>query len=111
MNTLLAAGLGFSAKEIAPRLKAQGWRIIGTSRNVEGVAAIEALDYEAALFTGDAPSADLKDAISATTHLLLSAPPIAEGDPLLVHHAEDLANAPNLEWVGYLSTIGVYGDT
>jgi nucleoside-diphosphate-sugar epimerase len=39
----------------------------------------------------------------------MSAPPDRDGDPLLVRHV-DVAAAPNLTWIGYLSTIGVYGD-
>jgi nucleoside-diphosphate-sugar epimerase len=42
--------------------------------------------------------------------VLISAPPGAEGDPVLRHHSRDLARAPGLVWLGYLSTIGVYGD-
>jgi nucleoside-diphosphate-sugar epimerase len=87
------------------------WRIIGTSRDADGVAEIEALGHEALQFAGDAPSAELARAIGEATHILHSAPPSAEGDPMLVHHEADLATAPHLEWIGYLSTIGVYGDT
>jgi nucleoside-diphosphate-sugar epimerase len=42
------------------------------------------------------------------THVLVSAPPDATGDPLLRHHADDLSRT--ISWVGYLSTVGVYGD-
>lgn len=129
MNTLLAIGLGYTAKEIAARLKsdrsppphpaqraapgegAKHWRIIGTSRDAKGVAEIEALGYEALQYAGDAPSADISRTISQATHILHSAPPSAAGDPLLIHHQADLASAPKLELIGYLSTIGVYGDT
>ncbi len=111
MNTLLAIGLGYTAKEIAVRLNSDCWRIIGTSRNAEGVAEIEGLGYEALQFAGDAPSAGLSQVIAEATHILHSAPPSAAGDPLLIHHEADLASAPKLEWTGYLSTIGVYGDT
>ena len=47
----------------------------------------------------------------SATHLLISAAPNADGDPVLNALREDIArHAPNLEWVGYLSTTGVYGD-
>ncbi|WP_088346119.1 MULTISPECIES: SDR family oxidoreductase [Rhodomicrobium] len=110
MNTLLAIGLGYSATAIAADLKAEGWRIIGTARGADGVRAIEALGYEAIAFDGEAPSPALAGALRQATHLLLSAPPGADGDPVLRHHANDLAAASNLAWIGYLSTIGVYGD-
>src|SRR5262249_38608687 len=37
--------------------------------------------------------------------------PSADGDPVLIHHGADLATLGTLRWIGYLSTIGVYGDT
>ena len=37
-------------------------------------------------------------------------PPAAEGDPAFVHHAADIARATKLGWIGYLSTVAVYGD-
>jgi nucleoside-diphosphate-sugar epimerase len=46
----------------------------------------------------------------AATHIVSSIPADGHGDPVLRHHAEDLAAAPDLRWIVYLSTIGVYGD-
>ncbi len=109
MSVLLAVGLGYSAKELARRLHAQGWRIIGTARSGEGTRAIEAMGYEAVVFDGTAPSPALSRALSQAAHLLVSAPPGDDGDPLLAHHDMDLRAAP-LKWAGYLSTIGVYGN-
>ena len=109
MSVLLAVGLGYSAKALARRLHAQGWRIIGTSRSGEGARAIDAMGYEGIAFDGSAPSPALSRAIGEATHLVISAAPGEDGDPLLAHHADDLRGAP-LRWIGYLSTIGVYGN-
>lgn len=109
MTVLLAVGLGYSAKELARRLHTQGWRIIGTTRSSAGVRAIEAMGYEAVVFDGAAPSSALARATREATHLLISASPGEGGDPLLAQHANDL-RAAQLKWVGYLSTIGVYGN-
>lgn len=109
MPVLLAVGLGYSAKELARRMDARGWRIIGTARTVAGVRAIEARGYEGVQFDGTAPSGALSRAIAESTHLLISAAPGEGGDPLLALHADDL-RAALLQWVGYLSTIGVYGN-
>jgi nucleoside-diphosphate-sugar epimerase len=108
-HTLLAVGLGYSAKALAARLKPQGWDIIGTARSAGTHQAIEALGYQAAAFDGTAPSPQLTAAIGAATHLLVSAPPDEDGDPLLLHHLRDL-HASHIVWIGYLSTVGVYGD-
>ena len=49
--------------------------------------------------------------LRGVTHLLSSVPPDASGDPVIdAHRAEIDAIAPQLAWVGYLSTTGVYGD-
>ena len=108
MSTLLCIGLGYTARVFAARVAAQGWRVIGTAQTPGGAAAIAALGYEAIAFDGTAASDELRTALASATHLLVSAPPDASGDPLLRHHAGDLPSARS--WVGYLSTVGVYGD-
>jgi len=49
----------------------------------------------------------MRVALAAASHLLVSLPPDAEGDPFL-RRWRDALERP--EWVGYLSTTGVYGD-
>ena len=63
------------------------------------------------IYEGGAPSEDLAAATRETTHLVMSISPDAAGDPLLQAFAGGLRAAmPKLEWAGYLSTVGVYGD-
>jgi len=108
---LFCFGLGYSAEALARRLVPLGWQIAGTARTREGVAHIRALGYEAVLFDGTAPAPDLANALAGATHVLVSAGPDSEGDPCLHVHGADLARARGIAWIGYLSTIGVYGDT
>jgi nucleoside-diphosphate-sugar epimerase len=118
MNHLLCFGFGFSARALARRLAGLatgGWRITGTSTSAEGVERIRAAGFEAALFDGSAPSPEAAAALATATHVLVSAPPgeAAEGDggdPVLRRHRGDLVQAARLQWIGYLSTIGVYGN-
>jgi len=49
-------------------------------------------------------------ALRHTTHILSSIPPGEAGDPVLARHADQIHAAPELRWIGYLSTVGVYGD-
>ena len=57
------------------------------------------------------PGADMTPALNAATHLLISAAPGDAGDPVLAElHDEIAQRADQFEWVGYLSTTGVYGD-
>jgi nucleoside-diphosphate-sugar epimerase len=94
---LLIFGLGYTASRLAERLRAEGWRIVGTRR----VADSGALAF-------DDPA--IADEIAQATHILSSAPPDADLDPVLTRYADMLRTAP-ATWIGYLSSSGVYGDT
>ncbi len=108
MTHLLCIGLGYSARVFAARMAARGCRVTGTATSDAGIASIAALGYDAIAFDGNARSDALRAALACATHLLISAPPDANGDPFLRHHASDLASP--LAWIGYFSTVGVYGD-
>src|SRR5262249_22238756 len=54
---------------------------------------------------------DLKAAISASDALLISAAPAAGRDPMLATLEGEIAQAPRLKSVVYLSSLGVYGDS
>jgi nucleoside-diphosphate-sugar epimerase len=106
-KTLLSFGHGFSASALAPMLLDRGWRVIGTTRSQEKAAAIAATGVEARVW----PGSDLGEDLSAANALLISPAPGPEGDPVLLEmHEQIAAVAPNFDWVGYLSTTGVYGD-
>jgi nucleoside-diphosphate-sugar epimerase len=107
---LLCIGLGYTAEALARRVAPLGCHIAGTARSAEGAARIASLGYDSIPFDGSAPSPALADAIAAATHIVISASPDEAGDPALRFHADDLARAPSLSWIGYLSTIGVYGN-
>jgi nucleoside-diphosphate-sugar epimerase len=104
---LFCFGLGYSALALARRLTGSGWVIGGTCRTSEKAAPLLATGLCADLFDRNRPVG--QKALSGITHLLVSIPPDAEGDPVLARHGDDIAAlAPS--WVGYLSTTGVYGD-
>ena len=105
MNHLLCFGFGFSARTLATRLDKQAWKISATSRDPEGIAEVNAQGFHGFLF-------DSKLQIAPdVTHLLISAPPDENGDPVVRLFQEQLQRlSKQLKWVGYLSTTGVYGD-
>ena len=106
-QTLLSFGHGFSARALATRLVPQGWRIIGTTRSADKCDAIAATGVEPVVW----PGTDLQPYLDLADHLLLSAAPGAEGDPVLATMSDQMmAAASRMKWVGYLSTTGVYGD-
>lgn len=107
MNTLLSLGHGYSAQALSRLLLPQGWRIIGTTRSSEKAAKLRATGIEPLIW----PGTPLAPALAQATHLLCSIAPGETGDPILAAHAMDIAAAaPHLQWAGYLSTTGVYGD-
>lgn len=110
MSHLLCLGMGYSARVLASRLHGEGWRISGSAQSAEGKLQVTAAGFEGILFDGTSTSQDVIDALHAATHLLISAPPGVTGDPVLTHCGDSITAAPNLRWIGYLSTVGVYGD-
>ncbi len=108
---LFCFGLGYSSLALARALQAEGWEIAGTVRTGDKQAALKAEGIEAHIFDGSGPMADGAAALDGTTHLLDSIPPQeALPAPPLAWHASDIAQLEDLDWVGYLSTTGVYGD-
>lgn len=97
-KTLLSFGHGYSSRALARLLPADEWTVIGTSRS-----------------GGDGtvrwPGSDMSDALARATHILVSVAPNEHGDPVLNALRDQIAaEASHIEWVGYLSTTGVYGD-
>ena len=64
----------------------------------------------ARVFSPEYCDAEIASDIAASDAILVSIPPDASGDPVLSTFKDAIAAAPKLRWVGYLSTVGVYGD-
>ncbi|MDX1647705.1 MAG: SDR family oxidoreductase [Longimicrobiales bacterium] len=110
MSHLFVFGYGYSARRIGEEALRLGWRVSGTRRSAEGVAELEAMGISGHVFGGDAPSPGVGARLATASHVLVSTPPQASGDPVLRHHRPDVVASESLEWIGYLSTTGVYGD-
>jgi nucleoside-diphosphate-sugar epimerase len=109
VSRLLAFGLGYSAQALAKRLAARGWNIAGTVRDDANAERLRRQGYGIVRFAGEPDDAAVAELLPGTTHLLLSIPPGHEGDPVLAQYGPALAALGALAWVGYLSTVGVYG--
>lgn len=103
-RTLLSIGHGYSARALARRLIDDGWHVIGTTRSPGKAAELAAEGVEPMTWPGDPLPLD------RVSHVLSSVAPDDAGDPVLAEAAQALKAADHLEWVGYLSTTGVYGD-
>ena len=110
MQTLFCLGLGYCARHLVAGLDRTRWRITATARSPDRADALRAEGIAAVVFDGSASAPGVGEHLATATHMLVSAPPGPDGDPLLARHAIDVAAAPRLQWIGYLSTIGVYGD-
>lgn len=102
---LFVFGHGYSAEAISRKLLSEGWTVTGTARSAEKAAHLRAIGVRPLVL----PEDDLGPALAMASHLLISAGPDADGDPMLRHYSAEL-EAANPSWIGYLSTTGVYGD-
>ncbi|MBY4631002.1 SDR family oxidoreductase [Rhizobium croatiense] len=103
-------GCGYSGAAIAKAFAGEKVRVSGTTRSADKVEALGANGIDAFLFDGETMDEDLRRALESVTHLVQSIAP-GKADPLLRLLGEDSARLlPRLEWIGYLSTVGVYGD-
>ncbi|KKJ77949.1 hypothetical protein WH95_05910 [Kiloniella litopenaei] len=112
---LFCFGLGFSALVFARRMMALGWKVSGTIRpdSDKDQGKKERLESEGIVvhnFDRSVPLAEASTVLCDVTHILSSVPPGKEGDCVLQLHATEITACEKLEWVGYLSTTGVYGN-
>lgn len=108
---LFCFGLGYSARVLGHHLLAAGWTVAGTSQHPEKLAGLAAEGFQPFRMDRGHPLEDPAAALAGTTHLLSSVPPDRDGDAVLDQHLDDLRRIAGLQWAGYLSTTGVYGDT
>jgi nucleoside-diphosphate-sugar epimerase len=103
---LFVFGHGFAGEALAKRL--DGWSITASARTAEQADALAARDVTPILVTDrDA----LAQALRGTSAILVTAPPGPQGCPGLNALVPALADAGAFpDWIGYLSTTGVYGD-
>ena len=105
---LFLFGYGFSGRAMARRMRAQGWEAVATCRDAEAAAKIAADGVRPVDLTD---RSTLVSALAQAQALLVTAPPGPEGCPGLNALVGPMAEARAFpDWVGYLSTTGVYGD-
>ena len=106
-------GMGYSALATARAIHQNmdvDIPISGTTRTLDNVETFADAAYRLHVFDGIVPGETLAEDLTRATHVILSIPPDETGDPALNLHRDTLDAATNLEWIGYFSTVGVYGD-
>lgn len=98
---LFCFGLGYVATELAKELIDEGWKVSGTTRSEDKLLKLKQLGIDSYIFGNeDILHRDI-------THILHSIPPSKEGDIVLNKYGKLIENS---DWLGYLSTTGVYGN-
>jgi nucleoside-diphosphate-sugar epimerase len=99
---LLIFGFGYCGRAIALAARDAGFKVTVTSRDPTALKPEQNIQIIA--FAAAAP------AIAAATHILATAAPDDNGDPVLSRYGADITAAKSLSYIGYLSTTGVYGN-
>jgi nucleoside-diphosphate-sugar epimerase len=102
MARLVVFGLGYTGAAIAEAAAARGLAVTVVTRRPAALPQrLAARGICVAPF--EAPP------IAGATHLVATAPPDDRGDPVLAANRDAIVSS-RPEWIGYLSTTGVYGD-
>jgi nucleoside-diphosphate-sugar epimerase len=104
---LLILGFGYSAAAIAKKLRGQFEKISVTNRSRHTSPDDQ---YDHLVFDGNGMSSEIEFAIIGATHVLISIGPDDNGDPVINSCRDAIMAADEIEWIGYLSTVGVYGN-
>jgi len=111
MRTLVI-GAGYSGKHIA-RYAAQHGQVHATCRTSHGVSQLALHGINASVLDGELSDA-LVSELAVATHIIICvapdrAPPLHDPIHSLLSKLS-ASDFPALQWIGYLSTIGVYGN-
>ncbi len=102
-SKLIIFGGGYSGQRIASLGRHLGTKVLCSRRkeNSQGADFVFNTDKELS-----------NEILEGATHVLSCVPPLLSGiDPVLLKLKNQLLNSKKLQWVGYLSTTGIYGDT
>jgi hypothetical protein len=107
---LFIFGPGYTAQQFIRIHRDRFARIGGTFRTSEGGEALQACGIVPYFFDAESHDAGILDEIARADALLVSIPPVFGADPVARSLSDAITSAPRLRWIGYLSTVGVYGD-
>ncbi|AZB71692.1 SDR family oxidoreductase [Synechococcus elongatus] len=107
MKVLILGG-GYTGQHLAQLLTEQAISVLATTRSGQWPLNLPCLTFDASTTPPLLPNPDI---LAGVTHVLSTIPPLSDGrDPVLATLLPTLQQLP-LQWCGYLSTTGVYGDT
>ena len=108
---LFCFGLGFTGSALVSEVQTKGWEVSGTYRERAHKDVWFGKGIQSYYFDGNEVSEEIKAALRKASHVLVTIPPQKDaGDVVFGHFKEILAGSSQLQWLGYLSTTGVYGN-
>ncbi len=103
-NKFLILGCGYSGSYFAKTIKKFGCTVLTSSRSISRDPNSFVFNSE----KGVVPNTQIFDGV---THILSCIPPDKNGKDPVLGSLKNKLKSLSLEWVGYLSTTGVYGNT
>ncbi len=103
-NKFLILGCGFSGSFFAKTIRKLGCAALTSSRS-------ENKDQNSFVFNSENGTVPNKKIFDGVTHILSCIPPDNNGNDPVLGSLKNKLKSLSLEWVGYLSTTGVYGNT
>ena len=103
-NKFLILGCGFSGSFFAKEIRRLGCNVLTSSRS-------EKDDPNSFVFNSESDIIPNKKIFDGVTHVLSCIPPDKNGNDPVLKSLKNQLKSLSLEWAGYLSTTGVYGDT
>ena len=100
----LILGCGFSGSFFAKEIRNLGFKALTSSRSENTDPNNFVFDSEKGIFPN-------KKFFDGVTHILSCIPPDKNGKDPVLSSFQNILQSLSLEWVGYLSTTGVYGNT
>lgn len=106
-NCLCIFGFGYTARYLTQMVRDDGMKVVGICRDLQK-AADNAMQPDQLIHFSEKA---LAESGISPTHVLVSTPPSASGDPSLIAFERYLSKvSPSLQAIAYLSTTGVYGE-
>ena len=103
-NKFLVLGCGFSGSFFANTIRKLGYAALTSSRS-------ENKDPNSFVFNSEKGMIPKKEIFDGVTHVLSCIPPDKDGHDPVLGSLKNKLKSLSLEWIGYLSTTGVYGNT
>ena len=103
-NKFLIFGCGFSGSFFAKTIREMGCTVLTSSRSASK-------DPNSFIFNSESGVVPDEEIFDGVTHILSCIPPDKDGNDPVLESLQSKLKDLSLEWVGYLSTTGVYGNT